>query len=50
MEKTGILMMGEYFGKKFGNIYKFEHVHFLQPKNSTLFLLSGGNNYKILAF
>lgn len=50
MEETGILIMGGYLGKKFGNVCKFESMNLLQPKNSTLFLLSGGNNYKILTF
>lgn len=50
MEEIGILIMGGYLGKKFGKICKFESMHLLQPKNSTLFLLSGGSNYKILTF
>lgn len=50
MEETGILMTGRYFGKQSGSICKHKCVHLLHPKNSTLFILSGGNNYKILTF
>lgn len=37
-------------GKQFGNICEVLSVHFLQPKNSALSILSGGNDYKIFIF
>lgn len=45
-----ILMMRGYFGKQYGNVHKCESLCLLQTRNSTLFIPSGGNNYKFLTF